>query len=434
MNMFSIIEKKTKKEALSFEEMQYFITGFCKGEIPDYQASALIMAIYLNGMDEREITDLTLIMRDSGETMDLSSIPGIKVDKHSTGGIGDTTTMILTPIVAACGGKVAKMSGRGLGVATGTVDKLESIPGYRTALSAEEFLENVRDIGISLVGQTINIAPADKKIYAIRDVTATVKSLPLIATSVMSKKLASGADKFVLDVKFGTGALCEDYAEAEKLSHYMCKIGNMTGHETVCYMTNMNRPLGKAVGHLLEVQEAVETLKGNGHADVNELCTTLAAEMLSLAGIGTFEACRLKAEQALKDGSALAKFKQLVARQGGNFDVIENPSLFYPAPKEHIVYAKDSGYISFHRAEDIGIATAQLGAARVNKDSKIDFTAGLVFTKCYGDYIRKGEELCRLYSSSDAGFKDAEFYVDRAVNYIPGDFTPEPLISQIIRA
>lgn len=431
--MCDVIEKKVYKGTLSYEELEFFVNGLCAGTIPDYQASALIMAIFLNGMEDQEITDLTMAMLRSGEQMDLSAIPGIKVDKHSTGGIGDTTTLVLTSLVAACGGKVAKMSGRGLGVATGTVDKLESIPGFRTALSAEEFISNVNQIGISLVGQTQNIAPADKKMYAIRDVTATAKSLPLIASSVMSKKMASGADKFVLDVKVGTGALVQKYDDGVKLAKLMCRIGELSGHETVCYITNMNRPLGTNVGHLLEVQEAVETLKGNGAADVDELCVELAAEMLSLAEVDTFENSKKKAWEALKNGAALEKFKQLVKQQGGMFEAIENPEIYYPKPHVYSVKAPASGYINILRAEDVGRATAVLGAARKTKDSEIDFQAGLSFNKRYGEYIQEGEELCRLYSLDDAHMKEAEALVLGTVEFKKEKFEPEPLIFEVVR-
>jgi len=431
--MYNIIEKKINKETLTREELDYFVTGMCAGEIPDYQTSALIMAIFLNGMGDQEITDLTLAMLHSGEQMDLSAIPGIKVDKHSTGGIGDTTTLVLTPLVASCGGKVAKMSGRGLGVATGTVDKLESIPGFRTALSSEEFISNVNSIGISLVGQTKNIAPADKKMYAIRDVTATAKSLPLIASSIMSKKLASGADKFVLDVKVGTGALVQKYEDGIKLAKLMCRIGQLSGHETVCYITNMNRPLGRNVGHLLEVQEAVATLRGDGAEDVDELCVRLAAEMLSLAEIDTFENCKQKAQEALKSGAALKKFKQLVERQGGMFEAIENPALYYEKPCVYSVKAPASGYINILRAEDIGRATAVLGAARKTKDAPIDFQAGLSFTKRYSEYVKAGEELCRLYSKDDAHMAEAEALVLHTVELKKEAFVPEPLIFEVVR-
>lgn len=398
MRMYDVIEKKRDGKELSYDEISYFIKNYCDGAIPDYQASALLMAIFLNGMSERETAELTEIMANSGDVIDLSAIDGIKVDKHSTGGVGDKTTLILGPIVAACGVPVAKMSGRGLGHTGGTIDKLESIPGFRTALTKEEFIENVNRIGISVAGQTGNLAPADKKLYALRDVTATVNSIPLIASSIMSKKLACGADRIVLDVKTGSGAFMKTLEKSEELARCMVRIGNNLGKKTVAIVTDMDIPLGNAIGNSLEVIEAIDTLKGNGPKDLEEVCLCLAAKMLELAGIGDRSYCENRAREVLDNGQALEKFAQMIERQGGIPDVIEDYDLF-KKPKH--VYELTSGqdcYVKKIRTDMLGISSMILGAGRETKDDAIDYSAGIKLHKKTGMFVQKGEIIATLYS------------------------------------
>ena len=415
MRMYDIIEKKAKKQELSRDELLFFVNELCAGRLPDYQASALIMAIFLNGMSDRETADLTDVMARSGDIIDLSEIHGIKVDKHSTGGIGDKTTLIIGPMIVACGGKMAKMSGRGLGTAGGTIDKLESIPGFNVALTKEEFIHNVNTVGMAITGQTANVAPADKKIYALRDVTATVASIPLIASSVMSKKLASGADKLVLDVKMGSGAFIKDEESARALAEAMVAIGERNGRETVAIVTNMDRPLGRKVGNLLEVQEAAETLAGRGSADLTEVCACLAGQMLTLAGMGDYEDCRRRALSSLEDGSALAVFHRFIRAQGGDCDVIDHPEKYYPRPHARAVFAASDGFLRVVSAEDIGRSSMMLGAGRETKDSKLDYTAGIVFDKSAGDPVIRGERLYTVYSQDEDRIAPALEVLNRAV-------------------
>ena len=433
MRMVDIIEKKTQRQELTTEEIGFFIDGFVGGEIPDYQAAALIMAIYLNGMTEQETAELTNAMAHSGDMIDLSGIDGIKVDKHSTGGIGDKTTVIIGPMIAACGGHMAKMSGRALGTAGGTIDKLESIPGFDIALTREKFIENVNTIGMAVTGQTANVAPADKKIYAIRDVTATVASIPLIASSVMSKKLASGADKIVLDVKTGSGSFMKDLDEARKMASLMVQIGERNGRETVAFLTDMNRPLGRNVGNLLEMQEAAATLRGEGPADLTDLCAELAGEMLSLAGHGTVDACKAAARATLYDGSAYRVFEKFIETQGGDINVLYEPEKYYPGIIRREIRADRDGFVNILSAEEIGRASMLTGAGRETKESEIDYTAGVIVCKNTGEPVRAGETLFIVQGRDEAKIQTGIDILAGAVAI--QDTKPEtlPLIIDIIR-
>lgn len=417
MHIIDVIETKAAGEKLSCEQLQFFIDALCDGTLPDYQTAALLMAIYIRGMCDEEAAELTRIMAASGDKMDLTAIAGVKVDKHSTGGIGDKTTLVLGPLVAACGGTVAKMSGRGLGFTGGTIDKAEAIPGFCTALSMDVFAKQVNEIGFALTGQTANVAPADKKLYALRDVTGTVASIPLIASSIMSKKLASGADKFLLDVKVGSGAFMKTEEEARHLAELMVAIGNKNGCETRAILTNMDRPLGKAVGNLLEVQEAVDVLCGRGPDDLTQVCLALAAEMLAMGGVldGDVSACYQKAEKALYDGSAFAKFREFVVAQGGELAVLTEPELFYDAPACMELLAWKDGYLEVAKAEEIGRASVRLGAGRMTKGDTIDMTAGIVFEADFGDVVKKGDVLCRLYAKEAARFEEAMKILQQAL-------------------
>ncbi len=429
-----IIERKANGHELTESEIAQFVEGFCSGEIPDYQAAAFIMAVYINGMNATETAQLTDAMARSGDMLDLSGISGVKVDKHSTGGIGDKTTMILAPIIAACGGKIAKMSGRGLGFGGGTIDKLESIPSFNIALSEEAFIRNVNEIGLAVTGQTANVAPADKKIYAIRDVTGTANSVPLIASSIMSKKLASGADKFVLDVKVGSGAFFKDLDAARAVARLMVQIGEHHGKETVAILTRMDRPLGRYVGNLLEVMETAETLRGEGPADLTEVCLVLVTEMLTLAGKGTRDVCRARAEQSLHDGSAYKKFLEFIGRQGGNADVLEHPWNYYEQPCSIVLQAQSDGYFDVVNAEEIGRATVVMGAGRAKKDDKIDYTAGIVFHKAVGDAVRQGETLCEAFAADAEKLKQSVPALRHAITLRKSraDIADRPLIYERI--
>lgn len=401
MRMYDIIEKKRDGLELSTEEIKYFITEYCSNNIPDYQASALLMAIFLKGMNEQETAQLTDAMAHSGDMIDLSEIPGIKVDKHSTGGVGDKTTLILGPIVAACGIPVAKMSGRGLGHTGGTIDKLEAIPGFNTSISREDFIRNVKEIGIAIAGQTGNLAPADKKIYALRDVTATVNNISLIASSIMSKKLASGADRIVLDVKTGSGAFMKTLEDSVKLAQAMVKIGENTGRHTVAVVTEMDIPLGRAVGNSLEIIEAIETLKNRGPQDLAEVSFELAARMLELSGKGDFEHCRELVREAVESGRAIKKFAELIEKQGGNAAVIDDYSVFPQVRHKFDFVAETSGYISHMKTDAIGVASLELGAGRETKESIIDYAAGIYFNKKTGDKVEKGDVIATLYTNKE---------------------------------
>ena len=400
MNILDIIQKKQIKQELSKEEIEYFIDEYTAGNIADYQASALIMAIYLNGMTKREIIDLTIAMANSGDVLNLSSL-GTVVDKHSTGGVGDKVTLILMPIIASLGIPVAKMSGRGLGFTGGTIDKLESIPGYKTEISVEEFIENVKKIGISLIGQSMNLAPADKKIYALRDSIGCVQSVPLIASSIMSKKIAAGADKIVLDVTYGDGAFMKTYEEAENLASYLTEIGNLANKETVCVLTSMEEPLGYNVGNNLEVIEAIKALKGNIAPDVKDVILKLGAEMLRLAKGGDIEENKKLIEENLQNGKAFEKFKELVQNQGGDVSYIENTDKFEKAKYIVPVISDKQGNIIKLKAEKIGKASCELGAGRQRKEDNIDFSAGIILNKKIGDYINIGETLAYLHTNKE---------------------------------
>lgn len=400
--MYDLIEKKKLGEALSREEIHELVQGFTAGEIPDYQMSAMLMAIYFQGMNDEETTYLTLEMAHSGDMVDLSPIEGFKVDKHSTGGVGDKTTLIVGPIVASLGIKVAKMSGRGLGHTGGTIDKLESIPGFVTAVPREQFFEIVKEHGIAVAGQSGNLVPADKKMYALRDVTATVDSIPLIASSIMSKKLAAGSDGIVLDVKTGSGAFMKTLEDSILLAQKMVNIGAGAGRICTALITDMDVPLGLAIGNAMEVRESVEVLEGAGPEDLKEVSLRLAAEMLHTAGCGTVEECYEKASAALADGSALETFRKMVKAQGGDLNAL--PS----APYQREVAAPASGYITHMNTESCGIASMLLKAGRSRKEDVIDPSAGILLLKKYGDRVEAGEVLARLYASEEALFAAAE--------------------------
>ena len=402
MNVIDIIKSKRDQKELSTEEINYFINEYSKGNIPDYQASSLLMAIYLNGMSEKEILDLTMAMAHSGEMIDLSEIPGIKIDKHSTGGIGDKVTMVVMPLVASCGVPVAKMSGRGLGYTQGTIDKLDSIPGFRTNLENDEFIRNVKRIGIALMGQSENIAVADKKLYALRDVTGTVESIPLVASSIMSKKLASGSDKILLEVTCGSGAFMENEFRARMLAETMVKIGNMAGKETIAVLTNMNQPLGRYCGNALETKEAIDTLAGRGEPDVINVCTLLGAYMLKMAGKGDGIIENIKTIQSKIDsGEGLEKFKELVGRQWGETRVIDEPEYFMKAKYKIPVNAMEDGFVSAIEAKNIGQAVVNLGGGRMKKDDKVDYFVGVEVLKKIGDEVKSGEPLLIIHANDE---------------------------------
>jgi pyrimidine-nucleoside phosphorylase len=426
--MVDILEKKRHAAKLTGEEIAFFVRGYTAGEIPDYQAAAFAMAICFAGMDSEETAALTLAMAQSGEMVDLSSLPGIKVDKHSTGGVGDKTTLIVGPIVAALGVTVAKMSGRGLGVTGGTVDKLESIPGYRTALSREEFFACVRRAGIGIAGQSGNLAPADKKLYALRDVTATVDSIPLIAASIMSKKLAAGADAIVLDVKVGSGAFLKTLEEARILAREMVAIGERAGRTTVALLTDMDAPLGLAVGNDLEVTEALEVLYGRGPADVRLLSVELAANMLHLAGKGELSACRVMAAQTLRSGAALAAFRRMVVMQGGDPAYVDDPTHFPPAPLTGAYNAPRDGFITRMDAGEIGKASMLLGAGRREKDDEIDHSAGILFQKKPGDRVTAGEMIAIFHTSNIDAYQEVGRTLGAAIAVGPESPPPRPLL------
>ena len=408
MNMYDIIYKKRQGEALGRDEIRFFIEGYTKGSIPDYQASALLMAIYFQKMNTEETYLLTDAMRHSGDVVDLSSIKGVKVDKHSTGGVGDKTTLIVGPLAAACGVPIAKMSGRGLGFTGGTVDKMESIPGFKTTLSEEEFLDLVNRIGISVIGQTGQIAPADKKLYALRDVTATVDNISLITSSIMSKKLAAGSDAIVLDVKCGKGAFVETVEAAEELAHNMVNIGNADGKKTIALITDMDQPLGNAVGNSLEVIEAIETLRGNGPDDITELSLTLAGYMVFCGGkADTPKEGRALVEKALTSRAALEKMKEFVAGQGGDQGVLEDYSLFPQPSYSQEIFSKDEGFVTSIDARRIGLASQHAGAGRERKEDDIDLSAGLLLSKKVGDKVKPGMLLATVFGNDPDRVKKA---------------------------
>jgi pyrimidine-nucleoside phosphorylase len=426
MNIIDIIAKKRDKQELTKEEIDYFIKEYTNGNITDYQASALIMAIYLNGMNDEETTNLTISMAHSGDMLDLSAFGKNVVDKHSTGGVGDKVTLILAPIIAAFGIPVAKMSGRALGFTGGTIDKLESIPGYNTSISTEEFIENVKNIGISLIGQTLNLAPADKKIYALRDTIACVDNIPLIASSIMSKKIAAGANKIVLDVTCGSGAFMQNYEDAKKLSETMNRIGKLAGKETICVMTNMDEPLGYAVGNNLEVIEAVKFLKQDMTEDLKEVVFELGAYMIKLAGLGeNIEENKEKILEKVKSGEAYKKFIELVQKQGGDISYIEDTNKFEKSKYILEVKANKSGYVNKINARKVGELSGFLGAGRITKEDAIDNTVGIVLNKKVGDFVKNDEVLAYIHSNNEEKGKVAvqklqEIYViqDNSVDKI----------------
>lgn len=412
MRMYDLIQKKKLGEELAKEEITQMIEQYVMGEIPDYQMSSFLMAVYFQGMSDKELVYLTNAMAHSGEMVDLSEIEGIKVDKHSTGGVGDKTTLIIAPIVAACGEKVAKMSGRALGYTGGTIDKLESIEGFQTALSQKQFFGIVNRIGLSVIGQSADLAPADKKLYALRDVTATVDSIPLIAASVMSKKIAAGSDRILLDVTTGSGAFMKKKEDAAALAQKMVAIGEQAGRPTVALITNMNTPLGKNIGNFLEIEEVIEVLKGGGEQDLLEVCLHLAGNMLYLAKnaeseCSTLEACIELARKALEDGTAYQKFIELVEAQGGNPKVIKESHKFQQAAYYYEVVAAKSGFITYMNTEQCGLASMVLGAGRETKESALDYTAGIRLHKKTGDYVTVGDTIATLYSNSHSGFEKA---------------------------
>ena len=433
MRMYDIIMKKRNGGELSREEIRFFVEGYTAGNIPDYQVSALMMAIYFQKMTEQETAELTMAMAESGDLLDLSAIAGCKVDKHSTGGVGDKTSLALTPMVAACGIPVAKMSGRGLGHTGGTIDKLESFAGFTTALTRERFVDNVNEIGIAIMGQTADLAPADKKLYALRDVTATVDNMSLIASSIMSKKLAAGADAIVLDVKTGSGAFMKAEEDSVALAEEMVKIGKNAGRKTIAVISDMDQPLGRTVGNALEVKEAIETLQGKGPEDFLELCLTLGAQMLIAGGQAFDEAsAREMLTERIVDGSALNKLAQFVEAQGGDSAAVYDPRLLPKATIIEPVTATTEGYIQQIACDEIGICSLILGGGRETKESEIDLSVGLVLEKKVGDYVKSGDVLAFIHANDPEKMATAKARFYEA--YTIGQEVPEqrPLIFKII--
>ena len=429
MRMYDVIKKKRDGFSLTKEEIDFFIKGYVDGTIPDYQASAFCMAVFYKGMTEEETANLTMAMANSGDTVDLSRFGTLTADKHSTGGVGDKTTLIVAPICASLGCVMAKMSGRGLGHTGGTIDKLESIEGFNTALSPEEFFSQVEKIGIAVVGQTGNLTPADKKLYALRDITATVDSMPLIASSIMSKKLAAGSKNIVLDVKYGSGAFMKTPEDAEGLAKEMVKIGKACARNTTALITNMNRPLGNNIGNALEVQEALEVLNGEGPEDLKEVCLALATQLVSVTKNISAEAARRLTEDALYTKKALAKFKEWIVAQGS---VTPDP-VFKKADHSYEITAPCDGYILSADAEKIGVCAVILGAGREKKDDTIDMSAGIILNKKTGDKINKGDLLATLYSCNKSSFENAEKRFLEALEFSENEPPKEPLIYKVIK-
>lgn len=432
MRMYDIIAKKRDGGALTEDEILFAVNSFTDGSVPDYQMSALLMAIYLQGMDARETAQLTAAMAHSGDMVDLSAIRGVKVDKHSTGGVGDKTTLVVTPIVASCGVKVAKMSGRGLGHTGGTLDKIESVPGATVTLTEQQFFDQVNRIGLAVIGQSGNLAPADKKMYALRDVTATVSSIPLIASSIMSKKLAAGSDCILLDVKTGNGAFMKTLDDSIRLAEAMVSIGEHNGRRTAALITDMDTPLGHNIGNSLEVIEAVVTLRGQGPEDLTAVCKALAAKLLELAGQGDGEACRKLAEDAVASGRALAKLREMLAAQGGDGACIDDPARFPRAKFRREVRAAADGYLYATDTEAIGIAAVLLGAGRETKESPIDPAAGIRMEKKAGDRVQAGDVLAVLYAEDEAKFGPAEEKFRAALTFRDEAPAPIPLIYALV--
>ncbi len=402
MNILEIIAKKRDNQKLSTEEIEFFVKEYTKGNVTDYQAAALVMAIYINGMNSKETTDLALAMANSGEILDLTPISNVVVDKHSTGGVGDKITIILMPIIASLGIPVAKMSGRGLGFTGGTIDKLESIPGYNTSVDINRFIENVKDIGISIIGQTLNLAPADKKLYALRDTIACVESMPLIASSIMSKKIAAGATKIVLEVTCGNGAFMKNKEDAIKLAEKMKEIGRLANKETISVLTNMSEPIGRTVGNTLEIIEAVKALRGNMTEDIETIITTIGSIIIKLSGNGdNLEENKLKILENVKNGKAYNKFLELVEKHGGDISYIENMEKLPKAKYIIPVLSKNDGYVSALDALTVGKISVNLGAGRIKKDDKIDSTVGIVLAKKIGDRVKDNEILAYIHANDE---------------------------------
>lgn len=435
MQMTELIAKKRDGGALTTEEIGFMIDGYVRGEIPDYQMSAMCMAILFSGMDDREILDLTMSMMHSGETLDLSPIRGVKADKHSTGGVGDKTSLVLCPMVAACGVKIAKMSGRGLGHTGGTIDKLESFPGFVTGISEERFFENVNRIGIAIAGQTAEVCPADKKLYALRDVTGTVPSIPLIVSSIMSKKLAAGADVIVLDVKCGSGAFMKTPEQARELAEGLTRVGKLAGRKCAAVITDMDEPLGYAVGNALEVREAIDVLAGRTAAgELKSLCLTLGANMLTLSGLAADETeAKAKLEATIADGSALRKLAEMVEAQGGDSRAVYDFSLLPDAAFKREVPSQEGGYIAHIEADDVGLVSMHLGGGRVTKESAIDLSVGVVLHKKVGDRVEPGESLATIHASSEEKAARAEELLRACYTLSPYPVEKAPFIKNIVK-
>ncbi|MDY5450623.1 MAG: pyrimidine-nucleoside phosphorylase [Clostridia bacterium] len=434
MNMVDIITKKRDGGELTPEEIRFFIDNYVKDRIPDYQASALLMAIYFRGLSRAETFALTEAMEFSGDVEDLSDLPGVKVDKHSTGGVGDKTTLVVAPVAAAAGVTVAKMSGRGLGFTGGTADKLEAIPGFRTRLEPAEFHRQLEELGLAVITQTGSITPADKKIYALRDVTGTVESPGLIASSIMSKKLAAGSDGIVLDVKCGSGALLKDLAEAENMADLMIDIGRKAGRKMVAVISDMSQPLGRAVGNALEVEEAVQVLKGGGPEDLRQLCLELAGEMIWIGGRAeSFEEGKETARQVLSDGRALEKFRQMVRCQGGDDRIVEEPERMGSSRYSRDVLAGRTGFIAETDTREIGRASQHLGAGRLRKEDEIDFTAGIRMHVRIGNFVKEGDVLATLYGADSRRLEEAEIIMEAAIRISAEPTAPPKLIQKIIQ-
>ena len=431
MRMVDIIEKKRDGKSLSKEEIEFFIKGYTNGDIPDYQASSLAMAIFFQDMNDEERAALTMAMVNSGDVIDLSKINGIKVDKHSTGGVGDTTTLVLAPLVAAVGVPVAKMSGRGLGHTGGTIDKLESIKGFHVEISEEDFIKLVNENQVAVIGQSGNLTPADKKLYALRDVTGTVNSIPLIASSIMSKKIAAGADAIVLDVKTGNGAFMKTLEDAEALAHAMVSIGNNVRRNTMAIISDMSQPLGRAIGNALELKEAIDTLNGKGPEDLTELVLTLGSQMVVLANrANTLEEARQLLNEAIENGSALEKFKTFLENQGGDASVVDAPELLPTATYQIEYKAQSSGVVSELIANEIGVASMMLGAGRQTKEDEIDLSVGIVLNKKVGDVVKEGESLLTIHSNRE-NVDDVIKKLDESIE-IQAQATTPTLIHKII--
>lgn len=434
MRMYDLIIKKRNGGALTKEEITFMVDGFTRGDIPDYQMSAMMMAIYFVGMNEEETLWLTMAMAESGNMLDLSEIQGIKVDKHSTGGVGDKTSLALTPMVAACGVKIAKMSGRGLGHTGGTIDKLESFRGFSTEISINQFLQNVNEIGIAIMGQTKELAPADKKLYALRDVTATVDNLSLIASSIMSKKLAAGADAIVLDVKTGSGAFMKKEEDAFALAKEMVKLGQNAGRNTIAVVSDMDQPLGNAVGNALEVKEAIETLKGKGPADFTELCLTLGSLMLVVGGEAkTEEQGRKMLQQVIEDGSALDKLAEFVKAQGGDERMVYHPEQLPKASLRDAVLASEDGYVEKILCDEVGICSLILGGGRETKESEIDLSVGIILEKKVGASVKKGDVLAYLYANDQQKLNIAKKRLLKAYKFSQEERKEGPIVIGIVK-